>query len=107
MAAKTRKTKGTKPLKSKVKSARASPRKSRAKTNVTTATCPLNSAIDVRREMAKVYREARGGVVETSKASKLVFMLGNIRQAIETQVLEQKLGELELAARKQGLLGGA
>jgi hypothetical protein len=75
-----------------------------APTVPSTAQLPLNSAIDVRREMAKVYREARGGALEASRAAKFVWMLDGIRRTIETEQLEKTLGELEAAAAQQGLL---
>lgn len=56
---------------------------------------PLRTALDVRREQAKVYREARGGKLDKQDAAKLVWMLGEIRKSIETQEIEKRLSELE------------
>ena len=56
----------------------------------------LATSDDVRREMAKVYRESRGGKIATSEATRLVYMLTQILRAHEVHVLEQKLLELEL-----------
>jgi len=56
----------------------------------------LATSDDVRREMAKVYRESRGGKIATSEATRLVYMLTQILKAHEVYVLEQKLLALEL-----------
>lgn len=59
------------------------------------AEIPLRTALDVRREQSKVYREARGGRLDKQDAAKLVWMLGEIRKSIETQEIEQRLAQLE------------
>jgi hypothetical protein len=59
------------------------------------STIPLSSAVDVRREQAKVYREARGGQMDKAEAAKLVWMLGEIRKSIELEDVERRLAELE------------
>jgi hypothetical protein len=51
--------------------------------------------VDVRREQAKVYREARGGTIDKAEAAKLVWMLGEIRKSIELEEVERRLSELE------------
>lgn len=56
----------------------------------------LASSEDVRREMAKVYRESRSGKLATSEATKLVYMLTQILKAHELYVLEKRLLSLEL-----------
>ena len=56
----------------------------------------LSTSEDVRREMAKVYREARGHQIEPSEATKLVFILTQILKAHEQVVLEGRIAELEL-----------
>ena len=67
-------------------------------TIVENATPRINLATsdDVRREMAKVYRESRGGKIATSEATRLVYILTQILKAHEVHVLEQKLLALEL-----------
>ena len=55
----------------------------------------LSSSEDVRREMAKVYREARSRQIEPSEATKLVFILTQILRAHEQVVLEGRIAELE------------
>lgn len=58
---------------------------------------PLRTALDVRREQSKVYREARGGKMDRADAAKLIWMLGEIRKSIETYEIEKRLSELEAA----------
>lgn len=55
----------------------------------------LSTSEDVRREMAKVYREARSRLIEPSEATKLVFILGQILRAHESFVLETRITQLE------------
>ena len=55
----------------------------------------LDSMQDVRREMAKVYRESRSGVVEVVDGTKLVWMLQAVGKVIETSDLEKRLEILE------------
>ena len=56
----------------------------------------LSTSEDVRREMAKVYREARSHLIEPSEATKLVFILTQILKAHEQVVLEGRIAKLEL-----------
>lgn len=56
---------------------------------------PLNSLDDVRREMARVYREARARKLDTAEASKLSFMLQGLAKLLEATVIERRLSELE------------
>lgn len=55
----------------------------------------------IRQEMARVYREARAKVIDTSEASKLVFMLSQIAKAYELSVIEKRLADLEAATEKR------
>ena len=55
----------------------------------------LSTSEDVRREMAKVYREARSRQIEPSEATKLVFILTQILRAHEQVVLEGRITQLE------------
>lgn len=50
---------------------------------------------DCRREMARVYRDARTGQTSTADASRLVYMLTSIAKMIEIGQLEQRLAALE------------
>jgi hypothetical protein len=57
----------------------------------------LSTSEDIRREMAKVYRETRCNKILPSNGTKLVYMLINILKAYETTEIEQRLKDLELA----------
>ncbi len=50
---------------------------------------------DCRREMARVYRDARTGMTDTENASRLVYILISISKLIEIGQLEQRLTILE------------
>jgi hypothetical protein len=55
----------------------------------------LSTSEDVRREMARVYREARSREIEPSEATKLVFILTQILRAHEQVVLEGRISAIE------------
>jgi predicted nucleic acid-binding protein len=57
----------------------------------------LSTSEDIRREMAKVYRETRCNKIFPSNGTKLVYMLINILKAYEVTEIEQRLKDLELA----------
>ena len=57
----------------------------------------LATSEDIRREMAKVYRETRCNKILPSNGTKLVYMLINILKAYEVTEIEQRLKDLELA----------
>ena len=57
----------------------------------------LSTSEDIRREMAKVYRETRCNKILPSNGTKLVFMLMSILKAYEVTELEKRLTDLELA----------
>lgn len=50
---------------------------------------------DCRREMARVYRDARTATADTADASRLVYMLTSIAKMIEIGQLEQRITQLE------------
>jgi len=60
----------------------------------------LSTSEDIRREMAKVYREARSKKLLATEASKLVYILTQILKATEVYLLEKRLSELESAHLK-------
>jgi signal transduction protein with GAF and PtsI domain len=62
---------------------------------VTRYRAKLDTMQDVRREMAKVYREARSGVVEVVDGTKLVWMLQAVGKVIEGSDLEKRIEVLE------------
>ena len=55
----------------------------------------LNCIEGVRREMARIYREAEVGKRDTAEASKLTFMLGQIGKILELTQIERRLDALE------------
>jgi predicted nucleic acid-binding protein len=57
----------------------------------------LATSEDIRREMAKVYRDTRCNKILPSNGTKLVYMLINILKAYEVSEMEQRLTDLELA----------
>ena len=63
--------------------------------------CELDTANDVKKELSKLYREARSGLVATGDATKLGWLLGEIRKTIETSDIEQRIEQLEQQAVKK------
>ena len=57
----------------------------------------LSTAEDVRREMGRVYREAKTNKLPINEATKLTYILTQILRATETFLLEERLSTLELA----------
>ncbi len=55
----------------------------------------LDTIGDIKREMAKLYREARSGVVDVQDATKLTWCLQAVAKVIETSDLEDRVKELE------------
>lgn len=65
--------------------------------DIDAARLPLRNGVDVRRELAKVYREARSGKLDKAEAAKLTYILGELRKAIELEEIERRLDALESA----------
>ena len=61
----------------------ATPVAARARRSGTSKRIRLRTLRDVQSEMARVYRDVRGGGIESSDGSRLVFMLGQIGRVIE------------------------
>lgn len=55
----------------------------------------LATADDVRRELARLYREGKTGQRDVGDVSRLANVLGILSRAIETGVLERRVNELE------------
>ncbi len=55
----------------------------------------LYTSDDIRREMARVYRETRFNKILPNNGTKLVYMLTNILRAYESTEIEKRLMELE------------
>ncbi len=60
----------------------------------------LATSDDIRREMAKVYRETRFNKILPNNGTKLVYMLINILKAYEVTEIEKRLVDLEKAHLK-------
>jgi hypothetical protein len=60
----------------------------------------LSTSEDIRREMARVYRETRFNKILPNNGTKLVYMLTNILRAYESTEIEKRLVELEKAHLK-------
>ena len=56
---------------------------------------PLDTVGGVVSEMAKVYRQARREELDVDRARSLVWMLGQMRSALELVVIEARLAKLE------------
>jgi len=57
----------------------------------------LSTSEDIRREIAKIYRETRCNKIMPSNGTKLVFILISILKAYEVTEIEKRLTVLELA----------
>jgi hypothetical protein len=55
----------------------------------------LHTIEEVRREMARVYRDARTGAIDAKLGARLAYMLTQIAQLIESGELEKRVRELE------------
>lgn len=57
--------------------------------------CKLDSMQDIKREMAKLYREARSGSIDIQDATKLTWCLQAVTKVIEGSDLEKRIEILE------------
>lgn len=57
--------------------------------------CQLDTMNDVKREMAKVYRECRSEIIDAQTGTKLTWMLQAVAKVIETSDLEKRIEALE------------
>ena len=57
----------------------------------------LASLAEVRREIAALYRSAKGGAIEAQTAAKLGSLLALLLRALEIEKVETKLAEIERA----------
>ena len=55
----------------------------------------LDTVSDCRREVARIYREARSGVIDSAECSRLAFVLKVLVGMIESGDLEKRLEILE------------
>jgi hypothetical protein len=61
---------------------------------------PLSTALDVRRELARLYRGMKAGQIAPGDGTKLAYVLNILRQTIEASDIEQRLEALEAANTK-------
>jgi len=62
----------------------------------------LSSIKDCRRELAKVYADARHGSVDTQDATRLTYILVAISNMIKDHELEERVKKLEEQNEKSG-----
>jgi len=55
----------------------------------------LDTAGDIKREVAKLYRESRSGLMGVNDLSKYSYVLNNLAKIIESSELEERLEQLE------------
>ncbi len=55
----------------------------------------LSTSDDIRREMARVYRETRFNKILPNNGTKLIYILINILKAYEVTEIEKRLVDLE------------
>ena len=55
----------------------------------------LTTVDDIRRELGKVYRDARSGALQTQEATRLGYLLDLLRKMIEAGEFERRLEQLE------------
>jgi hypothetical protein len=61
----------------------------------------LKTLVDVRVEMARVYRDARSKKIPSGEASRLVFVLGQIGRIIESEELARRAELIEVVTRER------
>ncbi len=61
----------------------------------------LSTSDDIRREMARIYRETRFNKISPTNATKLTYILISILKAYEATEIEKRLVELEKAHLKR------
>jgi hypothetical protein len=63
--------------------------------------CELDTVSDVKREMAKVYRECRSNMIDVQTGAKFTWMLAQLKQTIVDNELEQRVEALENVSTKK------
>ena len=59
----------------------------------------LETLTDVRREMARVYRQMRHGRIDTQDATRMTYVLTQIAKIIQTTELDARIEAVERALR--------
>ena len=83
------------PVGSKPKRSRATAGAAAAPPRTTRVRCPLKGLDDVKAELARLYRQARGGQVRVEDASKLANVLSILGRLIEGADNEARIAQLE------------
>lgn len=60
----------------------------------------LETADQVRAEAARLYREARAGMLPIGDACRFAFLLTTVLRAIETADVERRIAQLEAASKE-------
>jgi hypothetical protein len=63
----------------------------------------LDTIKRVRKEMVQVYRDMHEGRIKSRDGTSRAFVLTGIQKAIEFQVMEKRLAELEKAITRSGI----
>lgn len=64
---------------------------------VRTPPIKLDSLRNLRDELGRVYREARIGKIQTQDATRLAFILGQLRELVMAMEIESRIAALEAA----------
>jgi hypothetical protein len=63
--------------------------------------CPLNTIEDVRAELARLYREGKGGKRDVTDVSRLANVLSILGRLIEGSEQERRIEALEAQQKKE------
>lgn len=69
--------------------------------NTTPTQLKLVTAMDCKREIARVYRDSRQGRIDIQDGTRLVYMLAQIGKLIEVSEFEKRIELLEQAQRNE------
>jgi hypothetical protein len=61
----------------------------------------LSSLEDVRREMARVYRDMRNRIIDPQDGTRLTYVLAQLGKMYEMAEVEQRVNALELALKQR------
>ena len=62
---------------------------------------PLDDAKSVRRELGKIYREARRGTIDTRELTRFVTALRELKGCLISETFEDRIAAVEDAAAKR------
>ena len=64
-------------------------------------TIHLKTLHDVRIEMAKVYRAAKGKEIDSQEGSRLIYMLSSLGKVIEAQQVDERLNAIDRVLKRR------